>query len=101
MGDRVAVLPPAGASPHASSSKRRRTEIHTYDEVHRRAPRKRKVAYLVTEGQRTGARRDSIAAGTATLERTVGQRYNWRDSGLEAAKRRRGRALFEATSAQE
>ena len=56
---------------------------------------------LVTEGQRTGARRDSIAAGTATLERTVGQRYNWRDSGLEAAKRRRGRALFEATSAQE
>ena len=73
----------------------------TYDEVHRRAPRKRKVAYLVTEGQRTGARRDSIAAGTATLERTVGQRYNWRDSGLEAAKRRRGRALFEATSAQE
>jgi len=56
----------------------------------RRGTRKRKMAYLVTDGQRAGAKRDSMAAGAATLDRTVGQRYEWRDSGLAEAKRRRG-----------
>jgi hypothetical protein len=31
-----------------------------------------------------------MAAGAATLDRTVGQRYEWRDGGLAEAKRRRG-----------
>ena len=69
----------------------------TYDETARRGARKRKVVYLDTGGQRERATKDNITAGAATLDRTVGQRYNWRDSGMEAVKRRRGRALFEAT----
>ena len=70
--------------------KRQRTEVQTYDEMKRRGTRKRKVTYLVTDGQRAGAKRDSMAAGAATLDRTVGQRYEWRDGGLAEAKRRRG-----------
>ena len=70
--------------------KRQRTEVQTYDEMKRRGTRKRKVTYLVTDGQRAGAKKDSMAAGAATLDRTVGQRYEWRDSGLAEAKRRRG-----------
>jgi hypothetical protein len=68
---------------------RQRTEVETYDETKRRGTRKRKATYLVIDGQRAGARRDSIAAGAATLDRTVGQRYEWRDSGLADTKRRR------------
>ena len=77
--------------------KRQRTGVPTYDETSRRGARKRKAVYLDTGRQREGAKRDSITAGAATLDRTVGQRYNWRDSGMEGEKRRRGRALFEAT----
>ena len=69
---------------------RQRTEVQSYDEMKRRGTRKRKVTYLVTDGQRAGAKRDSMAAGAATLDRTVGQRYEWRDGGLAEAKRRRG-----------
>jgi hypothetical protein len=70
--------------------KRQRTELETYDEMKRRGTRKRRVTYLVTDGQRAGAKRDSMAAGAATLDRTVGKRYEWRDGGLAEAKRRRG-----------
>ena len=73
---------------------RQRKEVETYDEMKRRGPRKRKVAYLTVDGQRTGAKRDSITAGVATLERVVAQRYDWRDAGLGAAKKRRRGGLF-------
>ena len=69
-------------------------EVETYDEMKRRGPRKRKVAYLTVDGQRTGAKRDSITAGVATLERVVAQRYNWRDAGLGATRKRRQGGLF-------
>ena len=71
-------------------AKRQRTAVHTYDEVKRRGTRKRKVAYLANDGQRASATRDSIVAGAATLDRTVGRRYGWRDGGLGGAKRQRG-----------
>ena len=48
------------------------------------------MAYLASDGQRAGATRDSMVAGAATLDRTVGRRYDWRDGGLGEAKRRRG-----------
>ena len=48
------------------------------------------MAYLASDGQRAGATRDSIVAGAATLDRTVGRQYDWRDGGLGEAKRRRG-----------
>ena len=73
---------------------RQRTEVETYDEMKRRGPRKRKVAYLTVDGQRTGAKRDSITAGVATLERVVAQRYDWRDAGLGATRKRRQGGLF-------
>ena len=47
------------------------------------------MAYLTVDGQRTGAKRDSITAGVATLERVVAQRYDWRDAGLGATRKRR------------
>lgn len=52
------------------------------------------MAYLTVDGQRTGAKRDSITAGVATLERVVAQRYDWRDAGLGATKKRRRGGLF-------
>ena len=70
------------------------TEVETYDEMKRRGPRKRKVAYLTVDGQRTGAKRDSITAGVATLERVVAQRYDWRDAGLGATRKRRQGGLL-------
>jgi hypothetical protein len=73
---------------------RQRTEVETYDEMKRRGPRKRKVAYLTVDGQRTGAKRDSITAGVATLERVVAQRYDWRDAGLGATRKRRQGGLL-------
>ena len=77
-------------TPEHSNDIYQRTEVQSYDEMKRRGTRKRKVTYLVTDGQRAGAKRDSMAAGAATLDRTVGQRYEWRDGGLAEAKRRRG-----------
>ena len=73
---------------------RQRTEVQSYDEMKRRGPRKRKVAYLTVDGQRTGAKRDSITAGVATLERVVAQRYDWRDAGLGATRKRRQGGLL-------
>ena len=96
-GDSSALFVGSGNGPEVSPRKRQRTGVPTYDETARRSARKRKVVYLDTGSQRERATKDNITAGAATLDRTVGQRYNWRDSGMEAVKRRRGRALFEAT----
>ena len=49
---------------------------------------------LQVAGQRAGAKRDSIAAGVATLERILAQRYDWRDAGLGATRKRRRGELF-------
>ena len=45
---------------------------------------------MANDGQRASATRDSIVAGAATLDRTVGRRYDWRDGGFGEAKRQRG-----------
>ena len=74
--------------------KRKREDLN-YDEVSRRGAKRQRAVYLSVKGRRTGAKRDAIQAGVATLERTVGGRYSWRDTNLTAAKRRRGRVLFE------
>ena len=74
---------------------KRKREDRNYDEVSRRGAKRQRAVYLSVKGRRTGAKRDAIQAGVATLERTVGGRYRWRDTNLTAAKRRRGRVLFE------
>ena len=74
--------PPADASSPGSSHKRQRTGVPTYDETSRRGARKRKAVYLDTGRQREGAKRDSITAGAATLERSGGaDGYNCDTSG--------------------
>ena len=78
---------------------KRNDEDRSYDETVRRAPRKQRVVYLTTDRRRESAKRDTIQAGVATLERTVGGRYSWRDAAMTPAKRRRGRVLFEQTGA--
>ena len=83
---------PTPADAERPSGQRR--EVETYDEMKRRGPRKRKMVYLTVDGQRTGAKRDSITAGVATLERVVAQRYDWRDAGLGATRKRRQGGLF-------
>ena len=57
------------------------------------------MVYLTTVHRRASAKRDTIQAGVATLERTVGGRYRWRDAAMAPAKRRRGRVLLEQTGA--
>ena len=84
--------------PELGRGKRKR-EDPNYDEVSRRRERRQRVVYLTTKGRRVGAKRDAIQAGVATLERTVGGRYSWRDENLTAAKRRKGRVLFECSGA--
>ena len=40
------------------------------------------MVYLTTVHRRASAKRDTIQAGVATLERTVGGRYRWRDAAM-------------------
>ena len=52
-----------------------------YDSAHRRKQRKTRVGYMEkTRGaKRKVALRDSIEVGSATIERIVRGRYEWRD----------------------
>ena len=86
------------SAPELGRGKRKR-EDPNYDEVSRRREKRQRVVYLTTKGRRVGAKRDAIQAGVATLERTVGGRYSWRDENLTATKRRKGRVLFECSGA--
>ena len=88
------------ATPDAVGRGKRKREHLNYDEVNRRGAKRQRAVYLSVKGRRTGAKRDAIQAGVATLERTVGARYSWRDTNLTAAKRRRGRVLFECSAAR-
>ena len=83
----------AGDHCHSTSTARSRAATNACSAA-RFAPPERKVAYLTVDGQRTGAKRDSITAGVATLERVVAQRYDWRDAGLGATRKRRQGGLF-------
>ena len=92
--------PSSGNQSDTGRSKRKRDDGPiSYDETARRATRRQRVVYLTTAHRRASAKRDTIQAGVATLERTVGGRYRWRDAAMAPAKRRRGRVLFEQTGA--
>ena len=73
--------PPAGTPISRRRSKRRRQPDGFYDSAHRRKQRKTRVGYMEkTRGaKRKVALRDSIEVGSATIERIVRGRYEWRD----------------------
>ena len=79
----------------ATRAKRTRGQYDVRYFPAQRAPRKRRCVYLATDGRRQGRKRDAIEAGVATLERTVANRYDWRDAGTGPARKRNGRALFQ------
>ena len=79
----------------ATRAKRTRGQYDVRYFPTQRAPRKRRCVYLATGGRRQGRKRDAIEAGVATLERTVADRYDWRDAGTGPTRKRNGRALFQ------
>jgi hypothetical protein len=81
----------SAASRDESSQRppKRRCVIMTenYAEKRARAPNKPKVTYI--EGtQERKRKREAIQVGAATIERTVGERYEWRDAGLPKRPKR-------------
>jgi len=86
----------AGDAMRAYESNRpkrqRKTPVPTYDEVVRRRPRRKRnlVQYVERGKMARGAGGKRIEVGPLTIDRTVAQRYEWRDAQLQ--KRRRTRA---------
>ena len=72
--------------------RQRKTPVPTYDEVVRRRPRRKRnlVQYVERGKMARGAGGKRIEVGPLTIDRTVAQRYEWRDAQLQ--KRRRTRA---------
>ena len=77
--------------------KRKRNDVHSYDETKRRGKRC-KVEYLAGAPQ-ARKKRDSIQMGAAALERVTRGRYEWRGE-VASAKKRRSEAKEEAEKAQ-
>ena len=72
-----------------TSIKRNRSAPANYDEVKRKDGGKKlkPLIYIDTAPRRRG-KRDRIVAGAATLDRTAGTRYEWKDDAHTEKRRR-------------
>ena len=75
-----------GASQANGRQKRKRSDVHTYDETKRRRRRGPEPVYVTTV-TKARSKRDSIQMGAAALDRVTRGRYEWR--GETTGKRQR------------
>ena len=84
-----------GAEAAAAPREKRARAVESYDQVARRAKRRRRgtgVAYVTGHKRSRVALRHSIEVGQVTVHRVVAGAYEWRDAGYRARAAKKARA---------
>ena len=77
-------------TPLSLGRNKRKTNVSTYDQVRRRKKRKTKTQRIESNKRAWGgAYKNEVVIGQATVERIVGGRYDWRDTGAAWKRKRR------------